>query len=414
MFISNSRLILAILATSSFSGAAAIDRIAGYMPSTDVSGIAAKDLIQKELQTIMGDEECNSLIEGEKYYNNGDGKYLKNLPTYKKNINEEVAVYTKFYGDDTFYDSWVQAAFAGQATDFANGNADFSAFPNNIDDDGGCVGQEESVKKATAYTTNFVEVMQFAQLAYDNVDDGCISQQNGCTDALNAWDSAVATFAGSLEGTDGGNTEDGSYGYALYALADKRCDDYEKCGPSGKSTERTEPATINIRIMELFAAGSQAVYAGDLPMIKYYTKTISEKIGVPLVQGTLRYAYRMSTGSTKDKEVAEGGVFAFGAFPKLWKCSKKGFSKAYTEMKIGGNKAGKKDISFDNVKNAFECNYKCMGIRCDEVGSLYDGDTDPRSVTCVDPSTQCKRPSKAERKKCRKFVGKPGIKPPKN
>eukprot|EP00534_Pseudo-nitzschia_fraudulenta_P019220 CAMPEP_0201269038 /NCGR_PEP_ID=MMETSP0853-20130426/31214_1 /ASSEMBLY_ACC=CAM_ASM_000640 /TAXON_ID=183588 /ORGANISM="Pseudo-nitzschia fraudulenta, Strain WWA7" /LENGTH=72 /DNA_ID=CAMNT_0047574915 /DNA_START=200 /DNA_END=415 /DNA_ORIENTATION=- len=72
--------------------------------------------------------------------------------------------------------------------------------------------------------------MQFAQLAYDNVDDGCISQQNGCTDALNAWDSAVATFAGSLEGTDGGNTEDGSYGYALYALADKRCDDYEKCG----------------------------------------------------------------------------------------------------------------------------------------------------------------------------------------
>jgi len=36
--------------------------------------------------------------------------------------------FVDYYGSETFYDDWIQAALSGSATSFANGNADFSSY----------------------------------------------------------------------------------------------------------------------------------------------------------------------------------------------------------------------------------------------------------------------------------------------
>merc|ERR1711904_418814 len=95
---------------------------------------------------------------------------------------------------------------------------------------------------------------------------------------------------------------------------------------------------------------------------------MGNKIAVPLIQGTFRYYYRLS-----DKEFGEGGAFIFGVLPKLFSCSTRGHKKVEAQTKIGGGVAGVSAVNFEDVKLGFECNYRCLGIRCDEIGTLFDG-----------------------------------------
>jgi len=138
---------------------------------------------------------------------------------------------------------------------------------------------------------------------------------------------------------------------------------------------------------------------------------------VPFVQGVFQYAYRLGQGSTSDKDVAKAGTLALGALPKLWSCSQRGAKKAESELKIGGENAGTKTINFDKVRLAFECNYRCLGITCAEVGSLFDEDGNLLFAACNDVdnssdkiSVANKTKMRGERKqKCQKFTGNPGI-----
>jgi len=419
--------------------------IAGYQPRTDVSDYLTKDLIQKEFEDVMFSETCAAFDRGKAFwYDNSEtkGGYLRSLPTYRDTVSDEWNEFVEYTGRDDFHIQWVDRAFARYRTpNFLRGNANWkkafggpSEEGKNIgvmdiehpgtesDIDGPCVAYEESVKKATAFTFNLLECMQLLQKAID-LAPTCVAQSNGCKDTILAWDAAVAIYVGSLEGADGNNIDGGHYGKSIYALADKRCDDYGVCGPTGEGVNRSEPGSVNIRIMGYFAAGSHAAFAGDARQMEYYKRAISAKITVLFVQGTIRYAWRLSdeggegTVSTLDKDIAEGGTFALGAIPKLWACSSKGAAKAEKEVKIGGLKAGSTPINFQNVKLAFECNYRCLGISCSEVGSLYDKAPDPLpgAATCNDlengssPDFLCHKPSKETQQKCRMFTGKPGI-----
>ena len=90
----------------------------------------------------MGDEECDSLEKGKNYYKSGDGKFLANLPTYTDSVSPHVKTAQSYFEDTAYWDTWVSAALNKEDTNFERGNALFTAFPNNIDDDGGCVGFE--------------------------------------------------------------------------------------------------------------------------------------------------------------------------------------------------------------------------------------------------------------------------------
>jgi len=260
------------------------------------------------------------------------------------------------------------------------------------------------------------------QQAIDLVEGGCVFS-DGCSDAVQAWDAAAAVMVGAREGTDGNNSASGSYGKSVYGLADKRCPQYGTCGPNG-GIDKSKPATINSKILAYFAEGQQATYAGIVSQMKEAKRSISEKSSVPFLQGTLRYAWKQSTansgGDVSDKTVGEGAAFSVGVTAKLWACSTKGYNKAFRQMQVGGNFSGKRTIDFNAVKLAFECNYRCMGVTCAEVGDFIDGNPidSPKVRTCNDDENGssaglakgCKRgTNKARRQVCRKFTGRPGI-----
>jgi len=419
---------LALFLALASSVAAENSIIAGYLARSDATAHLEIDLIQKELEDLIGSETCTDFDKLEDFYNGitgtNKGAYFSTIPTYGLGAGENLAVvtkeYTKYYNKDDFHDEWVRKAIANKSTKFKKGNADFNAaFSTAIPGD--CVGSEEVVKKGLSYTSTLYEAFQLAQKAIDLVVDGCIQQADAsCTDAVEAWDSSVAIYVGSLEGEDGTNVLDskgkGSYGKAPYALADKRCANYKNCGPNHDLDTKDETSPINMQILALYAAGSQAAYNGNSGLMKYYLRLISNKAAVPLIQGTFRYYWRLSQGSVSDKEVGEGGAFAFGALPKLWACSTKAEKRAFPEMKIGGGIAGSSTgpgVNIDIIRLAFQCNYRCLGITCKDVGALYDGDATPRIPACDDDDNGsinvCDKPKKNVRTACKDFIKKPGI-----
>jgi len=422
MFLSNSCYVLAIVVSSSLfdlSSAADFPRIAGYKPTTDVKDVLEQDLIQREFQDILRDEECSDVANGGlEYY---EGSLLKNLPTYKESKGAIWNLYEQYYGSPDFCDKWVTKALEGKEYKFDNGSVDFSNFPGNLggdpDDlindppDGQCVGRAECAKKATAYICGYINVFQYLEKAVVTVEEGggCVEQLDKCTTASKAWDSAVAFFVGSLEGEDGGNEgspgSGGEYGNQFYALADKRCDDFRTCGPTGDTADRGTPSKANILMLGLLQQGASAIYAGDVDNARAIIKKINIQAAVPFIQGTLRIAYRLGQAKgdekkVKDKEVANGGTFLAGALPQLWKCDKKAAKIVLKELQIGSNKVNKGRTNFKKVLKAFECNYECLGITCAQIGALFDGDefdadpedpdaerTTPRFPQCTDPRT---------------------------
>jgi len=416
-----SSLAIATLALASGAAQAQTITVAGYQAKTATAiDYAEKDLIQKTLEDIMGNEECDTFDDGKAYYN-GAGSYLQTIPTYTGTISAEYNEYIQWAGGEpNFHKIWVDGAFdktivaEGEMTaDFTNG----TAFPRDPFGSGQCVGFEECVKKASSYVYGFIEVVQLMQAAIDSAEGGCNFQKNGCEDALEFWDGAAATYVGSIEGPQGSKATDSSggrkYGKALYALADKRCRNFVQCGPArneGNNKFRTAP--INTRILSYFSGGQMAATNGDYALMADYKKLISAKTVVPWIQGTLRYAWRLSSERARagnsttssvdavnkngavitdpdlpdpasaivdteyselDKEVGEAITFGLGAIPKLWACSTKAAKAVWPELAVGGGIAGDKPVNFQLVKTAFECNYKCLLTSCKEVGSLYDG-----------------------------------------
>jgi len=411
-----------------------IHPIAGYLPRTNVTEFLEKDLIQKELEDLIGDETCESFALAKDFVNKGKGQYFLTIPTKTTSISGPYDEMQKYYGKDDFMTIWIDKAIKKTKTNFKRGNANFKeAFiPPTVPtpDSGQCVGFEEVLKKGLSYGSTLIEMYQLMQEAIDLAHEGCWWQKNNCTDAVRHWDAAAAIYVGSLEGKTGHNSVKGNYGKAPYALADKRCRNFCNCGPNNGEYYDCDGAPKyiqspwNTKILAYFAAGSHAAYMGDWAIMGIYLQLISNASAGPLLQGTYRYYYRLSdlefgpnSFSTFDKELGEGAAFIFPILPKLWACSTRGEKRAYAQSRVGGGPAGNSAIDFLQLQLAFECNYQCLGIKCEHVGSLYDGnfpDPKPNYVNCDDEdngsANQCAKQKGSRKKACKLYVGKPGIK----
>ena len=90
---------------------------------------------------------------------------------------------------------------------------------------------------------------------------------------------------------------------------------------------------------------------------------------VPLVQGTLRYAYKVGASSEDDrtaKNAVEGATYAAAVLPLVASCDASAAATIGDEMKSANFNAGKYP-DFKEVKVAFEATYECLGIRCEQV-----------------------------------------------
>ena len=98
---------------------------------------------------------------------------------------------------------------------------------------------------------------------------------------------------------------------------------------------------------------------------------IVEWMTVPLVQGALRYAYKVSELDGGDKEVAEGWAFSAAVLPLVDNCDATSAAVIRRNMHaFDGTGVADGHMA---VKEAFEAVYNCLGVTCARVGGLVSG-----------------------------------------
>jgi hypothetical protein len=212
----------------------------------------------------------------------------------------------------------------------------------------------EIILKGAAYMNVGMYVIRELEDALDDCDKGC-STADCNDDAVHALDEAVAFYTGDPASK------------LIHALADKRCENYSTCGKDGDSTEGT--SKVNYEIFADFDRMQTALRSKECGVARTIKESIAEQFFVPMIQGTLRYAYftGVQTGATQKSE-AEGAAFAAAVLPMVHACNVDDAKTIYDNMKTGqGNSA-----DFSAVKKAFENNYKCLGITCEDVGGLWN------------------------------------------
>ena len=282
-----------------------------------------------------------------------------------------------YYGDFDYANKFVTAAFNGAGTGFTNAdkNMDFTGVQDVV--------REECSQKGTVLMSIHMYVIR----EYEDAIDDCLQQCAGSSscnehsaDAVHAWDEGVAFYTGSIEGSTGTpGTNDGVLGYYM---ADKRGPKFGTClsddGLSGGSM-------VNKKIGTQLALGQHKLLTGECEAARPIVREIVAQMNVPLVQGTLRYAYKVDKLLGGDKEKAEGAVFMAAVVPRVHSCSTGDAAIIFNNMKLDAT-----STDFAAVKGAFERNYACMNITCADVGGLwfgaqntyYDG-----ASPCSDPST---------------------------
>ena len=278
----------------------------------------------------------------------------------------EYSAFVDYYGNYEYADDWVKAALAGKETPFQGaGNADFSKF--------GFIGKAEAVKKGTAYMAIWMYVIRELRDAIDDCnvecDLECAADDPTCTqcndEPVKAWDEGVAFYSGSLaQKVDTGD------GYLLFSLANKRGLNF--------GTHTDGMSWVNTEIFENFHEGAKHLAERDCKKAEKKAERIIALMQVPLIQGTMRYAHKLSVygsveqddADTIEKHNAEGATFAAAILPMLNKCNPKDAATVYEHMKVGKLKA-----DYPAVRKAFENNYDCLGITCEDIGGVLNDDS---------------------------------------
>jgi hypothetical protein len=216
----------------------------------------------------------------------------------------------------------------------------------------------EIILKGAVFMNVAMYVIRELEDSIDDCDKGC-STADCNDDAVHALDEAVAFYSGELTGDSIGNL--------MYGLAEKRCINFSTCGKDGDSS--SGKAKVNYEIFADFERMQTALREKECGMARNIKESIARQMFVPLIQGTLRYAYitDIQPGATQKAE-AEGVAFAAAVLPMVHSCNEDDAQTIYDNMKTGqGNTA-----DFDAVKKAFERNYDCLGITCKDVGGYWN------------------------------------------
>lgn len=264
---------------------------------------------------------------------------------------DDAGYFNKYYGVPSYADTWISAAFDGTKTSFPSGrgDADFSTYSLK--------GRGECAKKGTAYMSVFMYVIREFEDALDDCKASCISCND---DPVHAWDEGVAFYSGSLEEQDGL-----SDGQLLHQLADKRCKNFNTC-----ANESNTYSNVNKELLQLFNVGQGQLQAGQCEDARETTAKVVDLMYIPLIQGTLRYAYKVDKLSGGEKEKAEGAVFAAAVLPRIFAEDEEAAQTIYDSMKVGAA-----STDFKKVKKAFEGVYDELGIECSHIGGLMDDAT---------------------------------------
>jgi hypothetical protein len=245
-------------------------------------------------------------------------------------------------------------------------------------------GSNQLMKKGANYQTVWMYVLHELEDAIGDCYAGDISKNDcgpggtagACGNAPHAWDEGWAFYAGSQVAATAADsvTSDGTL---IWELAEKRGSDFG-------TADSTGPSSVNVALLAEFIKGRDLIIAADCAGAEPVVQKIIQLMTVPLVQGTLKYAFKadpanangdcaadagknaMTATDSCVKSWAEGWAFAAAVLPQIDQCSPSAAKTVEDALDIAatGPVAG----GFAGVKTAIESTYGCLGITCEHVG----------------------------------------------
>ena len=260
---------------------------------------------------------------------------------------EMFEIYKDYFGVGDYAHRFISAALQAGNDAGTSVSMDFS-----VQDDDFRVG---SAMVGSAFWSVWMYLIWEMEDAIGDCNDGC----SDCNDApVHAWDEAWAFYTGSLEGKFGSTS-----GIFPYRLAENMCSIMGTC-LAGKSK-------VNRELEDAFIDGKNKIDQGDCSGAEAYKKTIMTKMSIPLIQATLNSAFTIANGDSSSKAKAEAATFAGSILPQVAKCSSADAEIIKNNLWIDSSPL---DMDgFNAVKGAFENNYGCMGVTCDDIGGMGSG-----------------------------------------
>lgn len=183
--------------------------------------------------------------------------------------------------------------------------------------------------------------------------------KGGCSsDPVNSVDIAAAFYIGSLENGSGS-------GKLMYSVADLECKEFKTCGITGDATTGT--AKANIEILQDFLDMQTNLTAQACSVARSQKDHVMNRMNIPLIQGTLRYAYLRSKDKATEIDTAIGAAYAASIVPLVAGCSFQDAVIIHDNMETTAT-----STDFATVKEAFERHYACLGLTCKDIGGYWD------------------------------------------
>jgi hypothetical protein len=204
----------------------------------------------------------------------------------------------------------------------------------------------------------------------------CVSTKTGVTE----WERAVALFVGSIEGSERGGRDIGD-GATLYALSKELCSLFDKCEGSGD-------AAINEALLNAFEDGKELLEENDCDGARAIIKSeILGALPVPLIQGTLFYAYNNANldVGTDSQDYASGAALANSLLPLVKNVNATSDATISANMKFDLTAEPVKDGS-NAVYEAFQFALPTMGVDCTDIGTYKE--ISPCNASAVPPEPE--------------------------
>merc|ERR1719424_1140863 len=349
--------------TAAEAGMEACNMIAGYATmGASVKEHNELDLDQKAMETALGKTPMDYALAKTWYTTGGNSKTaapFRTLQGFSTGANAKMydgaafvngvsgalkcpgcpykhyKQFYDYYGSFTYADDWALAALDGTTLTYG---APASVTYNFADAAG--AARKEAIKKGTAY----MHVWMYVIREFEDAIDDCTTCNANCNEysandngPVHAWDEGVAFYTASLEGpSQGGN----SAGKMVYRLAEKRCGNFGTCTGAGGMSQVNDAL---FKAGGLFAQGRDLLHAGTCSGVRAVVDQIVSIMTVPLVQGTLRYAWKAGqTGGVDNKptdqtakNAAEGSTFAAAVLPLVHACEAAAAKTVSDHMKFG-------------------------------------------------------------------------------
>jgi len=140
---------------------------------------------------------------------------------------------------------------------------------------------------------------------------------------------------------------------------------------------RVGTSYANNKAMGQFKLGQSYILQRQCRKARESKEEIVKAMTIPLIQATLFTAYEggdeheLSSGDKPTKK-ARAAAFAATVLPIVHDCSAHDANIIYSNLGIQSSKDIQKKINFVALKDAFERNYKCMGVTCEGVGGIWE------------------------------------------